>query len=132
MDYRIKANAAEIAALITPAAASAMILREALSAIAAEEMITEDRIVEILRGCIPEESTSEQWREYRLDADAHHRKICYENRFCGCKIFLEYFVGNTEYIISSGFETLSGGGRVYRVTDSGVDIYRVQYAVEKI
>jgi len=139
MDYRIKSNADAIAALITPAAGSATILRAALSAISAEQdfhptavgMIAEDRIVEILRECIPEESTSEQWREYRLDGDAYRRKVCYENIFCGCTIFIEYFVGNTQYIVSAGFQTLAGGGREYRVTDSCVETYRVRHTVRK-
>ena len=137
-DYRIKSNSAAIAALITPAAGSAAILREALSAIAAEPdfntkgMIPENRIIEIFWECIPEENTSEQWREYRLAADANRSKICCENMFCGCAIFIEYFFGNTQYLVSAGFQTLTGGGRVYYVTDSGVDTYRVLNVVEKI
>ena len=142
MDYMIKSNADAIAALITPTAGSATILREALSAIAAEQdfhpaptavgMVTEERIIEIIRGCIPEESTSEQWREYRIDYDIHRRKICYENCFCGCSLYIEYFVGNTQYIVSAGFETMTGGGRNYVTTDSGVETYRVRHAVEKV
>ena len=140
MDYRIKSNADAIAALITPAAGSATILRAALVAIATEPdfhptavgMVAEDRIVEILRGCIPEESTSEQGREYRLDDDIYRRKICFHNMFCGCELFIEYFVGNTQYIVSAGFKTLAGGGREYRVTDSCVETYRVRHTVGKI
>ena len=142
MDYRIKSNAAEIAALIAPMSGSAQILKSALSAIAAEPdfhpapnavgLVMEERLVEILRECIPEESTSEQWREYRIDDDIHRRKICYENCFCGCSLYIEYFVGNTQYIVSAGFETMTGGGRNYVITDSGVETYRVRHVVEKV
>jgi hypothetical protein len=142
MDYTIKSNAAAIAALITPAAGSAKILHSALSAIAAEPdfhpaptavgIVMEDRIVEILRGCIPDESTSEQWREYRLDSDTYRRRIFFHNMFCGCEIFVKYFVGNTQYIVSAGFQTMYGKGREYVITDSGVDTYRVRNTAEKI
>jgi hypothetical protein len=142
MDYKIKSEAANIAAKIEAVAGSATILKTALLAVAGQAdvdgcpayvgYISEDRLIEILRSAIPEESTSEQWREYRLDADAYRRKVVFNNLFCGCEIFIEYSVVNTQYIVSAGFVTMFGGGREYRCTGSEVETYRLRHTAEKI
>jgi hypothetical protein len=142
MDYMIKSNAADIAAKINPAAGSAQILRSALAAIAAEPNvdgcpayvghISEDQLIELVRKSIPESSTSEQWREYRVDADTYRRRVCYINLSYGSEIYIEYFIGNTQYIVSAGFVTMAGGGREYRCTDAAVETYRIRRTAEKI
>ncbi|MFH1394586.1 MAG: hypothetical protein ABIH09_00310, partial [Candidatus Omnitrophota bacterium] len=69
---------------------------------------------------------------YRLDADTYRRKVVFNNLFCGCEIFIEYFVGNTQYITAAGFVTMTGGGREYRCADAEVEIYRIRHTSEKI
>lgn len=129
MDYRIKSDAAAIAGKIIADAGSAALLKTALLAVAGQagvDDISEADLMESLRGAIPEESTSERWREYRLDEDIYRRKVVFHNLSCGCEIFVEYFIGNThQYIVAAGFATMFGGGREYCIFDGDVNVYRV-------
>ena len=142
MDYMIKAFAGAVAQRIKADAYSATLLKAALAAIAEEPdiegcpayagHIEEDRLVELIRRSVPDESTSEQWREYRLDTDAFKRKMCIRNIFCGCEIHVEYFVGNIQYLVSAGFVTMNGGGREYYCYNDTVETYRIRHTTEKI
>lgn len=142
MEKTIKSNAAEIAAKIEPIAGSATILKTALLAVAGHPAtsacpayaghISEEELLKIIRGIIPEESTSEKWREYKLDADINRRKVVYNNLACGCEIWVEYFVGNTQYITAAGFITMFGKGREYRCVDAAVETFRLRHMVEMV
>jgi hypothetical protein len=124
MDYRIKADASKIASMISPDAGSAELLKDILVAIAAEPdnqycangMISEQRFLEIVRDCIPEPITCENWVEYHVSD-----KICFENTFCGANISLMCSFGDDrQNIESASFETMFGKGRYYRVEDDGI------------
>jgi hypothetical protein len=145
MDYRIKAFAGAVAQKINAEACSASVLKAALTAIAEEPdiegcpayagHILEERLIELVRQSIPDESTSDQWREYRLDTDAFKRKICIRNISYGCEIHIEYFDGNIQYLVSAGFITSAGGGREYycfNFNDPEVETYRIRHTTEKI
>ena len=146
MNYRIKAFAGAVAQKIKAEAYSASILKDALTAIAEEPdiegcpayagHILEERLIELVRQSIPDESTSE-WREYRLDADAFKRKICIKNISYGCEVHIGYFDGNIQYLISAGFVTSAGGGREYYCfnfndPEPEVETYRIRHTTEKI
>lgn len=74
----------------------------------------------------------EKWREYRIDEDIYRRKIAFQNLACGAEVWVEYFIGNTQSIVSAGFVTMLGGGREYRIFGDNVDIYRVRRIITKI
>jgi len=145
MDYMIKTFAREVSQRIKAEACSASVLKAALTAIAEEPdiegcpayagHILEERLIELVRQSIPDESTSDQWREYRLDTDTFKRKMCIRNISCGCEVHIEYFDGNIQYIISAGFVTSAGGGRKYYCfdfNDPAVETYRIRHTTEKI
>ena len=142
MDYMIKTFAREVSQRIKAEACSASVLKAALTAIAEEPdiegcpayagHILEERLIELVRQSIPDESTSDQWREYRLDTDTFKRKMCIRNISCGCEVHIEYFDGNIQYIISAGFVTSAGGGREYYCFNDTIETYRIRHTTEKI
>jgi len=110
--------------MISPDAGSAELLKCILVAISTEPddqycangMISEQRAMEIVRSCIPEPITCENWVEYHVGD-----KICFENTFCGANISLMCSFGDDrQHFESASFETMFGKGRYYRVEDEGI------------
>jgi len=145
--YMIKTFAGAVSQRIKAEACSASVLKAALTAIAEEPdiegcpayagHILEERLTELIRRSVPDESTSEQWREYRLDTDTFKRKIAIRNLFCGCEIHVEYFDGNIQYLISAGFVTMTGKGREYYCfnfndPEPAVEVWRIRHTTEKM
>jgi len=142
--YKIKQQAAAIAAAITPDAESASLLREALLRISQEPDIPDvpayagfvdiDSIAEIFRAVIGGRrgwNPYGDWREYRLDRNFFRNTLCFHNIGYGSRIWISYSWGNSQEINEVAFETMFGGGRIYRPTDEGgLKIYRTKCTVE--
>jgi len=141
--YKIKQQAAAIAAAITPDAESAALLMEALLRISQEPnipgapagYINTDCIAEIIREVLDGRRgwyhNGVEWREYRIDRGNFCHTQCFYNILYGSSISISYSCGNSQEINEVAFETMFGGGRIYRLTaDGGLKIYRTKRTVE--